>query len=133
MTPASGPRTRFCQLCGEMEGYGKPGAIPSVRRNPVDLRHGPNADHPPNDPDGIGWYATDDLGFADAERQASLWAYRGLTLEQAIQEQTGWTPETGDVENNNTAAYLAFVVAGFDGAVTADTPMTQVLQIPAVS
>lgn len=67
--------------------------------------------------------------IVDAEQRAVSWAERGLTLRQACEEITGWTPEHGDVDGNNTEWYVAFMVAGFAGAVTAGTPMAEVLEI----
>jgi hypothetical protein len=130
--------TRFVQLCSQMEGFGKPNALPTKDHNPMDLRHSPHSSHAGEGPNGIGEIDSDVHGFADAERQARIWAERGLTLQQAIEEQTGWTPPTpanptGEVDGNDTANYLAVVVHGFNGAVTADTPMTEVLTIPSLA
>jgi len=86
-----------------MEGYGVPGAIPTLRNNPLDLRHGPNATHPPADPDGIGYYATPELGWQDAERQLRIFAERKFTLQQMIFE---FAPPS---DGNDSAEYLAFV------------------------
>ena len=119
--------TKFVYLCGEMEGFGKPGEIPTVRNNRMDLKHSPHSTHPADDPNGIGHIDTVEHGDEDAERQAALWASRGLTLEQAIQKQTGWTPETGDVEGNNTQRYLQFVSKGLGMAPS--TLMTEVLLV----
>jgi hypothetical protein len=47
--------SKMAILMSHMEGFGVPGSIPTVRNNPLDLRHGPNASHPPDDPDGIGY------------------------------------------------------------------------------
>jgi hypothetical protein len=99
--------TKLAIAMATMEGYGVPGAIPTVRNNPLDLRHGPNATHPADDPDGIGYYATPELGWADGERQLRLYAERHFLLQQMIYE---FAPPT----ENNSAEYLAFVCSDLD-------------------
>lgn len=126
----TGPKTRFVQLCAEMEGYGKPDAIPTIDNNPMDLRHSPHSQHSPGAPNAIGKIDFIVNGWADAERQAELWAERGLTLAQAIQEQTGWTAEAGDVDGNHMQEYLSFVALGL--GMEESTPMVEVLRVPAV-
>lgn len=117
--------TRFVQLCASEEGFGLRGTIPTLRHNPMDLRHSPHSEHP-GDPNAVGQIDTDADGYADAERQAELWAGRGLTLRQAIYEEA----PPGIPDNNNTERYLAFVAGGL--GVPDSTPMRQVLLIPAV-
>jgi hypothetical protein len=63
-------------------------------------------------------------GWADLERQLQLFASRGMTLEMAIYEFALPT-------ENDTARYLADVLEGFGGAVTADMALNQVLEISA--
>ena len=118
--------SEFAYLCSVMEGFGKPGAIPTVRNNPMDLKHSPHSSHEGIGPDDIGIIDTIEHGWGDADRQAQLWAERGLNLQQAIEEQTGWTPQ-GDVEGNNTEEYLSYVSVGLGMGPKA--PMTTVLQI----
>ena len=62
--------------------------------------------------------------MADLERQLRIYAQRGFTLRTAIYK---WLAS----DDNDTARYLSDVVAGFDGAVTPETPLTQVLTIQA--
>ena len=117
--------TLFCKLCATEEGFFLPGSLPARDHNPMDLRHSPHSQHA-DDPNAIGSIDSDTDGWADAERQAQLWADRGLTLRQAI-----YTEAPPCVDGNNAANYLAFVIAGFGGRVDADTPMSQVLEIQA--
>jgi len=131
-------RTRLAQLIDEEEGFGRAGVIPTVRHNPGDLRHSPHSTHPggPAHADDIGTIDNDDDGFADLERQLEIDAGMGakygfnpappcMTLAQAIYT---WAPAE---DGNNPGKYLSDVLEGFHGAVTADTPLDQVLQIPA--
>lgn len=117
--------TLFVKLCATKEGYFHPDSLPARNHNPLDLRHSPHSQHP-GDPNAIGDIDNDADGFADAERQAQLWADRGDTLKQAI-----YTEAPPGVDGNNPANYLAFVLDGFGGKVDVNTPMSQVLQIQA--
>jgi hypothetical protein len=117
--------TLFVKLCCTEEGFFIPGSLPARDHNPLDLRHSPHSEHP-GDPNAIGVIDNNADGFADAERQARLWADRGDTLQQAI-----YTEAPPGVDSNNAANYLAFVIAGFGGRVDADTPMSKVLEIQA--
>lgn len=119
--------TLFVKLCATEEGFFKYGTVPNRDNNPLDLRHSPHSLHDPGNPDGIGRIDSVADGFVDAERQAQLWAQRGLTLEQAIY----LLAPPGPPDYNDAEGYLAFVVEGFGGKVTADTPMSQVLEIQA--
>lgn len=114
--------TKFVQLCASEEGFGILGKIPTTHHNPMDLRHSPHSSHAGEGPNDIGEIDNDADGYADAERQARLWAERGLTLQQAI--ETDAPPN-----ENNTARYLAFLAKGL--GVPVDTPMSQVLEIQA--
>jgi hypothetical protein len=111
----------LAQVMSTMEGFGVPGAIPTVRNNPLNLRHGPNATHPQDDPDGIGYYATVELGWADGERQLGLYAERNLTLQAAIYE---FAPPN----ENDSANYLNFVCQGV--GCSPDTLVSAALTIP---
>lgn len=115
--------TLFVKLCATEEGFWKSGTVPNRDNNPMDLRHSPHSQHP-GDPNAIGVIDTVTDGFADAERQAQLWADHGLTLKDAIYM-------LAPPNENNTEAYLDFVVNGFSGLVNADTPMNRVLEIAA--
>ena len=108
----------FCRLCAEMEGWGKLGAIPTKDNNPMDLFHSPHSEHPEGP--GVGVIGTLAEGWQDAERQARLWADRGLTLREAIHLQAP-APE------NDEVGYLKFVAEGL--GVDADTPMSKVVEI----
>jgi hypothetical protein len=116
--------TKLAYLIAKQEGFFKPGSVPARDHNPGDLRHSPHSSHAAGDPNGIGVIDTDADGWTDEERQLKLYAARGLTLGQAIYE---WAPQT----ENNSAQYLANVIAGFGGLVDADTPLSRVLEIQA--
>jgi hypothetical protein len=115
--------TRLAYLIAQEEGFFRSGTIPAIRHNPGDLRHSPHSQHPGN-PNDIGTIDNDADGWADLERQLLLDAQRGLTLQQAIFE---WAPAS---DGNDPTRYLSNVLAGFAGAVTAETLLTQVLTIP---
>lgn len=117
------PISRFCQLCATEEGFYKYGSIPNRFNNPLDLRHSPHSVHE-GDPNSIGRIDSISDGWLDAERQAGLWAGRGLTLGETI-------AILAPPIENDTEAYLQFVLAGFGGRVDADTLMSKVLEIPA--
>ena len=114
--------TKLALLISQMEGYGKPGAIPTRDNNPGDLRHSPHSSHSADAPDAIGQIDTVSDGWADLERQLQLYAERGLTLAQAID---AFAPPI----ENDTGQYLKFVCDGL--GVPADTPMAQVLEVEA--
>jgi hypothetical protein len=115
--------TRLAQLIAKMEGFGIPGAIPTVRHNPGDLRHSPHSQHPggPAHANDVGTIDNDADGWADLERQLRIYANEGLTLRQAI---ALYAPPT---DHNDTSAYLNFVAGGL--GVPPDTPMAQCLKI----
>ena len=116
--------TKLAILIAREEGFFKTGALPARRHNPGDLRHSPHSAHVGIGPNDIGIIDSVSDGWADLERQLQLFASRGMTLEMAIYE---FAPPT----ENDTARYLADVLEGFDGAVTADMPLKQVLEISA--
>lgn len=118
--------TLFVKLCATQEGFFLPGSLPARDHNPMDLRHAPHTEHDASAPNAIGREPDDATGFADAERQAQLWASRGDTLKQAI-----YTEAPPGVDGNNAAGYLAHVIAGFGGRVDEDTSMVKVLEIMA--
>lgn len=113
----------------EQEGYGKPDAIPTLRNNPLNLKHSPHSIHDAETgPDGIGKIDTIEDGWADGERQILLWANRGLNIGDSMRCQTGWTLATGDVEGNNTAEYIDFVCGGL--GLGPEVSMTVARMIP---
>lgn len=74
-------RTRIAQLIARQEGFGVPGALPTRTHNPGDLTHAPGItawDHK------IGIEPNDEEGWADLERQLTLYAQRGLTIRQMV-------------------------------------------------
>jgi hypothetical protein len=111
---------KLSALIADEEGYGIPGAIPTVNFNPGDLRHSPHSEHNPDAPDAIGKIDNAQDGWSDLEEQLQRYAARGLTLQQAIYE---FAPP----EQNNSAAYLKFVCDGL--GCTPDTLVSQALQI----
>jgi len=117
-------KTRIAELFGKQEGYGRPGKLPTVRHNPLDLRHSPNSSHEGISPEGIGIIADDDLGWKDGERQLEIWAKEGLTLRQAIALRQA---PKGDGAND-PEVYLAGVLQGL-----ADTKLSDLLKIPAAA
>ena len=116
-------KTRCAQLIARQEGFGVPDMIPTVRRNPGDLRHSPHSSHTGIGKDGIGIIDSDDHGWEDLERQLALFAERGMTLEEAIYT---FAPPN----ENDSVAYLRNVSKGL--GVPPDMPMTVVLKIPAI-
>ena len=129
--------TRLAQLVAQMEGFGRPGAIPTLRHNPGDLRHSPHSEHPggPAHQDDIGTIDTDADGWADLERQLLLRAQEGFTLWEFVfgrldptsgEQFGGYAPPC----ENNSEAYLSFLSSGLKLPV--ETPLTVCLQAPAV-
>jgi hypothetical protein len=94
--------SKLAEAIAHEEGFYVPGSLPNRDNNPGDLRHSPHSFHTVGDPDAIGQIANADLGWADLERQLGIYAARGLTVAQAIEE---YAPPT----ENNSAAYLAYV------------------------
>jgi len=114
--------TKLAKLISQMEGFGKPGAVPTTHNNPGDLRSSPHSTHTPDNPHGIGWIATLDDGWADLERQLQLYASRKLTLSEVINL---YAPPV----ENNTGHYLDFVCKGLGCGPHA--LVSDVLRIPA--
>jgi hypothetical protein len=113
--------SKLAQLIARMEGFGIPGAVPTVRNNPGDLRHSPNSSHDGEGPNDIG--IIDDVadGWADLERQLQLDAERGMTLTDLI---ATYAPPS----ENNTQNYLNFICQGLSLPPTA--LVSDALQIP---
>jgi hypothetical protein len=97
--------SKLARLVAQMEGYGKPGAIPTTHNNPGDLRHSPHSSHQPGAPDAIGQIDTPEHGWEDLERQLRLFAKRNMTLRDMV---TSYAPEA----ENDTATYLKFICDG---------------------
>ena len=114
---------KICQVMAREEGWGIIGAIPTIRNNPLDLRHSPHSQHP-GDPNAIGTIDTIEDGWADDDRQVEMWAARGLTIADAI-----WLEAPPDVDGNHTAQYLAFVCEQM--GMGQDTKMADALLVPA--
>ena len=113
--------TKLAALIAQMEGFGKPGVVPTLRHNPGDLRHSPHSQHPDlRKPEDIGTIDTDAHGWQDLERQLQLYAARGMTLRQAV-----W--QFAPPNENNTAHYLDFVCKGL--GMGPDSPMREVLKV----
>jgi hypothetical protein len=113
--------TLLARLMSDEEGFNILGSIPQRQNNPGDLRHAPGETHPPDEPDSVGSFATPAEGWAMEERQLQLYAKRGLTIAEMVNE---YAPPT---DSNNTSAYLAFICKG--GGWTPDTPVAQALEI----
>lgn len=132
--------TKLAQLIAKQEGFGKPGAIPTIRHNPGDLRHSPHSSHTGIGPNDIGIIDTDDHGWQDLDRQLRLIAidYPGITLADTIQGQRdslgnvrpkgypGWAPAS---DHNNPEVYINFLAGGL--GVVSTTALSTVLLIQA--
>lgn len=116
-------KTRAAQLFAHSEGFGVPGAIPTVRHNPGDLRHAPHASHDGIGPNDIGIEPNVDTGWDDLERQLRLFADRGMTIRDAV--YTYAPPADG----NPTEAYLNTVCKGL--GLGPDVSFKIALEIPA--
>jgi hypothetical protein len=113
--------TLLARLIAQQEGFGVPGAIPTVRNNPGDLEHAPHLSHDGIAANGIGIEPTVEDGWEDLENQLQLYAGRGLTLAQMVEI---YAPPF----ENDTQAYLEAVCDGLN--LTSDTPVSQALLIP---
>lgn len=114
--------TKFAKLIGEFEGFYKAGSQPQRKHNPGDLRHSPHSSHVGEGPDDIGIIDSDADGWEDLERQLSLYAERGLTIEAAIKD---YAP----TDENDTDRYLAFICQGL--TLPPGAPMAEALKIAA--
>ena len=97
--------SKLAQLIAKKEGFGIPGAIPTRRNNPGDLRHSPHSSHEGIGPNDIGIIDTVEHGWEDLERQLQLYAQRGYTLRKCIE---AWAPPS----ENDTESYVQFVCKG---------------------
>jgi hypothetical protein len=113
--------SKLAELISKEEGFGIPGAIPTLRHNPGDLRHSPHSSHEGEGSNDIGIIDSDANGWADLERQLRLYASRGLTLRQMIVDY--YAPEG----ENNSERYLAYVCQGL--GVSDSTLVSKALEI----
>jgi hypothetical protein len=95
--------TKLAQLIAKEEGFGLPGDIPTTHNNPGDLEHAPGETH--NDGTPVGEFPTPAAGWAALENQLQLYASRGLTLAEMVDD---YAPPS----QNNTTAYLDFLCEG---------------------
>lgn len=143
--------TRLAQLIAQQEGFFIAGSVPQRRNNPGDLRHGNHCQHStaatlvldpvtglPINPNDIGLIDTIEHGWQDLERQLMLIAGRLISVDPITHEPVSpprkstlsdcvyiWAPPT----ENNSSAYLDFIIAGFGGVVDAGSLLADVLQI----
>ncbi len=116
--------TKLAQLIAHAEGFGRPRTIPTLRKNPGDLRHSPHSQHPggPAHRDDVGTIDTDAHGWEDLERQLRIYAKQGLTLRQMI---TVYAPPS----ENDTERYLLVITVGL--RMSPDTLVSEALKIQA--
>lgn len=112
--------SKLARLIAQEEGFNVPGSIPNRDHNPGDLRHSPHSFHTAAAPDAIGQIDDDADGWADLEHQLNLYALRGMTLAQMVEE---YAPPS----ENNSAAYLDYVCNGLPLPSTAT--VAQALEI----
>lgn len=131
---------KLAQLMSREEGFGLPGTIPTIRHNPLDLRHSPHSSHEGIGPNSIGIIDTDEHGWEDGERQIRLVVQRhpGITLMEFIAGQRdeqgnvipggypGWAPRA---DGNDPSAYVAQLCLGLKCGPKA--PVAELIQIEA--
>jgi hypothetical protein len=113
--------SKLAQLIAQEEGFYVPGSLPNRNNNPGDLRHSPHSFHTADAPNAIGQIDTRVDGWADLEKQLTLYAQRNMTLRQAIYE---FAPPS----ENDSAEYLGFICEGL--GVPPDTTVYDALKIP---
>ncbi len=113
--------TMLARLIAKMEGFGVPGAIPTVRNNPGDLRHSNHSSHDGEGSNDIGQIDTVTDGWADLERQLEIYASHNMTLRAAIY---AFAPPS----ENDSERYLNFICEGL--GLSPDTPVAEALKIP---
>lgn len=111
--------TKLALLISKSEGFGVPGAIPTTRNNPGDLRHSPHSSHAGEGVNDIGIIDTAADGWADLERQLQIFAREGLTMREMVYR---YAPPT---DGNPTEAYLHSLCAGL--GVTPETTVAAAL------
>jgi hypothetical protein len=112
--------SQLARLIAQFEGFGIPGALPTRRNNPGDLRHSPHSSHDGEGSNDIGIIDTPENGWADLEHQLQLYAARQMTLRAAIY---AFAPPN----ENNTEDYLDFVCQEL--GVSANTPVSEALAV----
>lgn len=113
--------TLLAHLISKMEGFGIPGAQPTRKNNPGDLRHSPHSSHEGEGPNDIGEIDTIEHGWEDLEEQLQKDAARNMTLQQLVET---YAPPN----ENNTQRYLDYLCTGL--GVGPDTPVAEAIQIP---
>jgi hypothetical protein len=133
--------TKLATLIAKMEGYGKPGAVPTTHNNPGDLRHSPHSAHP-GDPNAIGQIDTPEHGWEDMdfEIQLILKQHPRLTLLDFVGGQRtsegvvvpggypGWAPAQ---DNNQPLIYAQYLATGL--GLVINSPLALAASIPAPS
>lgn len=122
-------QTRLAALIAKEEGFGIPGAIPTVRHNMGDLRHSPHSQHPAG-PDDVGTIDTDEHGWQDLERQLRIYAERRMPPDghlMTLREMVYVYAPPAD--HNRSDVYLDFICHGL-GLRPSDT-VAHALTIPA--
>jgi len=117
--------SKLAEAIAHEEGFFIPGSLPNRDNNPGDLRHSPHSFHSVDAPDAIGQIDTSTDGWADLERQLALYVKDDstITLAQAIYK---WAPPT----ENNSSAYLTYVVNYLGPPANSDMLLSDALQIP---
>ena len=92
--------TRLAYAISLEEGFNIPSSIPLRRNNPGDLRHSPHSSHEGIGKDDVGKIDTLQHGWEDLDHQLSLYAKRGLTLEEMV---AIYAPPS---DHNDTRGYL---------------------------
>jgi hypothetical protein len=131
---------KLAQLMSLQEGFGVPGAIPTIRNNPLDLRHSNHSSHDGIAPNAIGIIDTVEHGWEDGERQIRLVAehHPDITLTEFIAGQRdaagnvlpggypGWAPRA---DGNDPPVYVARLALGLRCGPRA--PLAALLEIEA--
>jgi hypothetical protein len=117
--------TLLAQLIAKREGWGIPGDLPTRQNNPGDLRHAPGEQHPPDTPNSVGSFKSPAIGWAMLERQLNLFAGRGATIKQMIED---WAPAS---DGNDTQGYITYLCTAL--GCTPDTLVSDALKIPGAS
>lgn len=111
----------LARLIAQMEGFGKPGAVPTRNNNPGDLRHSPHSSHEGEGSNDIGIIDTAADGWADLERQLEIYAAHSMSLRAAIY---AFAPPS----ENDSEHYLNFICDGL--GLSPDTSVAEALKQP---